>query len=174
MFRDLRTVPRVRHSHIPALQRQVLLRRCRLIADLLLQTIENTFADALRAIPPGKVKYRWVTARASMIGNPPMKYVASDRGHLENRGFSLMRPHLPRARALTATSARRSLGKISDLDPDHEGEIQSNHCVDLTQPRALAQRISVAHISTTQPFYKSRYLISSRFRLWTVSFRFIT
>jgi len=43
------------------------------------------------------------------------------------------------------STRRRLLGKIND--PDHGGEIQSNHRVDLTQPRALAQRISVAHIS---------------------------
>lgn len=54
---------------------------CRLIANLLLRTIENTFADALRTIPPEKVHGRWVTTCGSMIGNSSTKYTASNRVH---------------------------------------------------------------------------------------------
>lgn len=84
-----------------------------------------------------------------MIRNPSMGCIANNRA-LEDPRIFVDRVH---------AHSRQSLGKLNDLDPDHEGEIQSNRRVDLTQPRALAQRISVAHISITQPFYKSRSVL---------------
>lgn len=162
-FCNLRTVPCVRHSHIPALQRKVLLRRCRLNNGLTSADDRKYF----RRCPPRDSTWESQQSLGDNVQIHDQKSVDEiycQQPSLETRRFSSVHAHSPRR-------SRRSLEKISDLD--HEGEIQSNHRVDLTQPRALAQHTSVAHISTT--FYKSRYFTSFRFCLWTFfSFRFVT
>lgn len=148
--------------------------------NLLLRTIENTFADAVRAIPPEKVRSPGRGAR--MIHDPKSLVEIDHRPSASSRprrvfiDRRLSRAH--RARANRVLGAESSLARIAIND---QPEIPPpDRSYSIARARTGTTSYNPWHTSSdARPFYKSRYLPSLppnsvRLTVGPVSFRFIT